>query len=75
MAVTCDNNAKTLRGTLIMIAGITLLFHTLGLIEQSLSFLLALAALSLIIYGFYISGLYHTVRGYLSKGREERREE
>ncbi len=61
------NNARTLRGTLIMIAGGALLLHTLDLIQAGLSFVLIVVAVSAIVYGAYISGLYTFVRNFISK--------
>ncbi len=67
MALENVNNVHVLRGTLIMVAGIALLLHTLGLIEQGLSFFLGVVALSSIIYGMYISGFYAKMKHYLHK--------
>ncbi len=61
------NNPHTLRGTLIMLAGLTLLLHTLGLIEVGISFVLVVIALTAIVYGFYTSGLYEWFNRYLLK--------
>lgn len=67
MALENVNNVHVLRGTLIMVAGIALLLHTLGLIEQGLSFFLGVVALSAIIYGMYISGFYTSIKQYMHK--------
>lgn len=71
MLIDNQNNIRMLRGILIMIAGVTLLLHTLGLIQAGLSFFLIVVAVSAIIYGFYISGLYTMLSGYWSKHTPE----
>lgn len=67
MALENINNVHTLRGTLIMVAGLALLLHTLGLIEQGLSFFLGVVALCAIIYGLYIGGFYAKIRAYMHR--------
>lgn len=71
MLIDNQNNIRMLRGILIMIAGATLLLHTLGLIQAGLSFFLIVVAVSAIIYGFYISGLYNIITGYMHKRTPE----
>lgn len=67
MVLDNGNNVRTLRGTLIMIAGVALLLHTLGWIEAGLSFFLIVVAVSGIVYGVYISGFYDFIRNLISK--------
>lgn len=54
-------------GLLIMGAGILLLFHTLGIMEQAFTFLLVGASAYLIVYGFYRAGLYDLLKGMMAK--------
>lgn len=61
------SNSNTLRGTLIMLAGLILLLHTLGLIDIGISLILIVLAIAAIAYGAYTSGLYDTVYGYFFK--------
>jgi uncharacterized membrane protein len=62
-------NEKTLRGLVIMIAGIGLLLHTLGIIQTGINLILILTSVAMIIYGFAVSDLQHTVRDFVNRYR------
>lgn len=55
------DNQKTLRGIVIMIAGLGLLLHTLGIIQTGINLVLILASVAMIIYGFITSGLQQVI--------------
>jgi len=63
-----ENNL--LRGFASMAAGVTLLLHTLGIIEAGINLFLILLSISMIIYGFIISGLYEQTMNAIYRSRK-----
>jgi hypothetical protein len=53
-----DDFSAQFRGTVLIVGGSILLLHTLGILEKWLNWILVLTALSMIIYGFMLSGLW-----------------
>ena len=63
-----NNSAHSIfRGSFYIIAGILLLFHTLGWLQQGVNTIMIFAALWLITYGFFISGLFHQLARVLQR--------
>jgi hypothetical protein len=52
---------RNIRGLLLMLAGIVLLLHTFGFMQQGLTLLLIIISLWAILYGFVSSGMYDLV--------------
>lgn len=59
--------SDTHKGIIMMIAGIVLLLHTLGILQQWLSFFLIAGSLYMIGYGFYKSGYTSQLLALLNK--------
>jgi len=47
-----------IKGLIVMVIGIILLLHTLGIIERGISAILILVSAGLITYGFLLTGYY-----------------
>lgn len=65
-----ENNL--LRGFASMAAGVTLLLHTLGVIEAGINLFLILLSIGMIIYGFVISGLYEQTMNAIYGSKKEK---
>ena len=57
-----SSTVTVLRGLLIMGAGMLVLLHTLGYLQEFFSIMLSALAVIAILYGFFSSGLYHTLK-------------
>lgn len=55
------------RGTLYIIGGVLLLLHILGWLQKGIDTIMIFVALGLIVYGIFISGLYHKAASLLQK--------
>lgn len=58
---------KTLRGIAVMLLGVGLLFHTLGIIETGINLVLILTSVGMITYGLITSGLHVLAQKILKK--------
>jgi type IV secretory pathway VirB3-like protein len=61
------NNKETLQGVLIIIAGLALLLHTLGIIEKGINLILIVLSIVLIGYGIYKTNIYGFIMCYMKK--------
>lgn len=62
----------TLKGILLIAAGIILLFDTLGFATEIVHTLVLLSAIALIVYGIYIAQLHSTVYKLLTKENKKK---
>lgn len=62
---------EVVRGTLYIIAGLVLVFYTLGLFSNVLGVIIALAGLGLIAYGALQSNLIPRIANLISRQRGE----
>lgn len=53
--------SRETKGILLMITGLIVLFNTLGIFTKLLQLLIIGGSLYLVLYGLYLSGLYHTL--------------
>ena len=53
-----DSISHQIKGVLVMIAGLLLLLHTLGIIERGISAVLIAVSIGLMFYGFVFAGFY-----------------
>jgi hypothetical protein len=63
----CNRLNSTQQGIVLMIFGIILLLHTLGLFEPMFYYVLLFAALCMIICGFIQAGLYQKIMSTIKK--------
>ena len=59
--------SDTHKGILLMVAGIILILHTLGIIQKGLSILIILAAVYMIIVGFIKMDGYYLIQRLMKK--------
>lgn len=50
-------STRTLRGTILLVVGLILLLHSVGLFQQSLNLLIIIGSIALIAYGAVLSQL------------------
>jgi hypothetical protein len=59
--------SRDAKGALLMVAGLVILFNTLGIFAQLLKVLVVLGSLYIFLYGFYLSGYYKYIQHMLNK--------
>jgi hypothetical protein len=62
---------KIVRGILLMIAGMLLFLHTIGVIDKGITTILIIISIGIFVYGFVLAGLHRM----LFKGIKEEKEE
>jgi len=62
------------QGSILMVLGIILLFHTLGVLQKYLSVILVLLSIYMIIIGFIKTGGVESVKKLVAKKKKEEKE-
>jgi hypothetical protein len=62
-----ENIPHTVKGTALMIAGLLLLLHTLGVLTSWIYYFLIGGSIFMIVYGFFLAGLPHKIECLISK--------
>ena len=62
-----QNLSKEFRGTLLMLFGLLLLFHTLNIFQKWLTSLLIITSIAFIIYGFMEANFWDKIKTFTEK--------
>ena len=65
-----QNMSDKQKGILLIIIGSILFFHTLGIIQTGLNYIIIVGSLIMIIYGFMLINVHKKVMAYLQKRKE-----
>ena len=65
-----QNMTDKQKGILLIIIGSVLFFHTLGIIQAGLNYIIIVGSLLMIIYGFMLVNVHKKVMAYLQKRKE-----
>ncbi len=65
-----QNMSDKQKGILLIIIGSILFFHTLGIIQAGLNYVIIVGSLIMIIYGLMLINIHRKVMAYLQKRKE-----
>lgn len=58
------------KGILLIVIGSILFFHTLGILQAGLNYIIIIGSLLMIIYGFMLVNIHKKVMAYIQKRKE-----